>query len=797
MLKDVTGIRLQGANFLTKTELKLFTSNDVSRACLIYGKNGSGKSTTARAFNKIKGVQEETINSAELIDSSNNIVVITEEEAKKIFIFNDDYIDANIRLREEGLDTIVVLGEEKELEEQINEVQRQQKEAQQKFDDQKKICDAYKDEHNVISPEYYRKSMTLSLKGTGNWADRDSKIKGNRQASPVRNDTYMQFIRCQPRKTRDELIVEFNERFSEYEMAKSGLRKIDVPVKMNYEFLFDEMAFIELLAKKLEEPVLTEREKFLLSLMTQKGQGHVRGVKEYFTDETHSTCPYCMQEVSKEYKEKLFLSIEKILSEANKEHQAELDRYQQQEIIINFEPYNDLDKSVINKCQTLLDEFNKLVKAINDYIYTKKENVYSPITIQAFNINLVYKDLIVALGELEKARIEFNKNATDISSRRTKLNEINGDIAYYDINDNYNKYRQQLTLKNKEDVKFDEYSKELEKCTAKVEKLEERKKNIRIAMTMINNSLRYIFFSDDRLSIQYKDDKYYLLSRGNSVTPQKISVGERNAIALCYFFADIMQNKEEEKIYNKEYLLIIDDPVSSFDIENRVGILSFLKYQLQKLLCGNKDTKVLVMTHDIQTFYDMQKLTEEIMNECKKIFGNRPKHTFSNYELSQQTLYEFKLKKRNEYTSLMENIFEYAQGGASEYELVIGNSMRRVLEAFSTFVYKKGIDAISVDDNVLANISDSYKAYFQHLMYRLVLNGGSHAEENIRALGSMDFFDYISSTEKRRTAKDVICFIYLLNQTHVLEHLASKSQVQQTIQGWLNDIESSQLGIIS
>ena len=46
------------------------------------------------------------------------------------------------------------------------------------------------------------------------------------------------------------------------------------------------------------------------------------------------------------------------------------------------------------------------------------------------------------------------------------------------------------------------------------------------------------------------------------------------------FFCKHFRNQEETTAYTKEYLLLIDDPVSSFDMENKTGIMSFLRYQL-------------------------------------------------------------------------------------------------------------------------------------------------------------------------------------------------------------------------
>ena len=52
-----------------------------------------------------------------------------------------------------------------------------------------------------------------------------------------------------------------------------------------------------------------------------------------------------------------------------------------------------------------------------------------------------------------------------------------------------------------------------------------------------------------------------------------------------------MENKDEDKVFNSKYLLIIDDPVSSFDMENRIGILSYLKYKLGQFMKGNDKSK--------------------------------------------------------------------------------------------------------------------------------------------------------------------------------------------------------------
>jgi wobble nucleotide-excising tRNase len=293
------------------------------------------------------------------------------------------------------------------------------------------------------------------------------------------------------------------------------------------------------------------------------------------------------------------------------------------------------------------------------------------------------------------------------------------------------------------------------------------------------------------LEIKYIDGTYKLFCAGKNVKPCDVSVGERNIIGLSYFFTHILNNQDVSVAYGKEYLLVLDDPISSYDRENRIGILSFLKYKLGLFLEGNINTKALVMSHDLMTFYDLGKVFDELIDSCKnKGYPNRLK--FNCYELKNCSVESFPYKNRHEYTQLMEKVFNYAVGQAeSQYEIVIGNMIRQVLEAFSTFEYKKAIEKVSTDKAIILSFADErYGVYFENLMYRLVLHGGSHKEERVKSMDDLNFFSLISEEEKRRTAKDVLCFIYLLNKAHLLAHLrdVKDQDVENTLNSWCESI---------
>ena len=113
-----------------------------------------------------------------------------------------------------------------------------------------------------------------------------------------------------------------------------------------------------------------------------------------------------------------------------------------------------------------------------------------------------------------------------------------------------------------------------------------------------------------------------------------MSCGERNAIALCYFFTEVFSEKDVNRLHAGESLFVLDDPVSSFDIGNRVGINSYLKYKLQAIVEGNSNSKVIIFSHDVVTVWDIESALSEI---CK----DNDDRKYNVYELREKSLKSF------------------------------------------------------------------------------------------------------------------------------------------------------------
>ena len=777
MYELINGIRFKGAAFQELTSMSVFSQNQGStvRSSLIYGENGSGKSTISRAIIKASGSESGDIEEATFIDKDNRAIELQEEEKKHIFVFNEEYIEKNVRLKEDGLDNIVLLGEQGDLEDRIRSAQEILSIAQEKAIKQRSVYAEYENRESVLSPEYYAVKIKRSLQGDDHWAGREHLISETRRTNAsVRNDTYKEIIKETPKKTADQLRTEFEELYEKLQNATDETKKIREKVPQTIAVSNTSAEIENLLKKKLEHPELSERERYLLLLAESGKVQQLDEMKRTFSDNSVEQCPFCLQNVTTQYKEKLIKSIQVILNKDVEVHRAELSAAKIQPIILDLELFDALDTKIVQYVKRGVVELNKAITKCNDLLQKKSDNIYIPINNAHLHLDEMKEKIETELSRLEYKRVDYNKQFDDIEQIRKSLHMINSQLSYYDICNDYETLEKQDKKKTIEKQKLLEFEIDEKNKKENYDDLIQKKKNIKIAVDVINKSLQYVFFSKDRLHIDAEDSVYSLKSNGKKVRPADVSSGERNIIALCYFFVDIMRNLEENSCYNQACFLVVDDPVSSFDLENRIGILSFLKAQLIAIMCGNINSKILIMTHDLPTFYDMETVLGEIRKTSEIKFGKKT-CIYDLLELKNRGLIKFEKQRRHEYNELLLAVYEYALGNTMEYDIVIGNIMRRTLETFTTFEYRKGMAEVSCDEKLLETMGNAvYHDYFQNLMYRLVLNGESHMEERVKAMADPTFTTNTTVDEKKKIAQDILCMIFLLNKSHIEAHLTEK-----------------------
>lgn len=707
MIDKIKGISIKGRCFVDEKKF-IFYPEINDRIAIVYGKNGSGKSTISDGFSYVgSGNFPEDI-SANLIDCDGNTISLS--AGKNIHVFNEKYIDSNVKIDEDGLGTIILLGGQIDLQAEIDRYIELEKKAKTEIEDLQTSLNQFFVSSNPISPDYHiaRIKKTLQLE----WAAKDAELKGNKINSKITESVMKQIYELPVAESIAELQDAFEETKEMLKKASDTSNQYPSPVcRIIIDETF-EKNLCKLLLKSIEKPVLTERETLILDAIQNGGQTFVENAKNDFSSPNTTKCPYCFRDIDESYKRSLVDSINKVLNKDVDAHKSEIDNISYPIITMDYSSFSELDRKLVEaitvqqaKCVEILDKYKSLV-------LKKKNNIYVPITACDLGLTICIDKLNDLLFELERKRIEFNDAVRKREDLVEKLLSINLKIAHLRIEQMYRDYLKQehekISASNILNKKKEDYL----QITRHLQELEQRKSNVFLAINNINNALDYVFFTRNRLSIELKNDRYYLKSKGKDVKPKNISSGERNIIALCYFFTQILSNQEITKLYQTEELVVIDDPVSSFDFENKVGIISFLRYQFNRIIIGNANSKILVFSHDLSTVFDLNKVAEEICQSTKGV-SQVDATTYFPAELNGSLISRFK-KRRSEYSELLAYIYKYATGEASDSDLVIGNAMRRALEVFSTFTYRKSIGDVIHSQNVVRQLN-KHSVYFNNL----------------------------------------------------------------------------------
>ena len=270
MFENVAGISFKGGFFENTTSFIFFPqvkSNCNNRISLLFGKNGTGKTTISNAFNKIKfSIESSSDTDNYLIDNNHAPITISDDMRQRIFIFNDDYIEQKVHISDKGLKAIVMFGEQKEIEEKIKECEIKLADALTYKEDAQNQLSEYENKNNIQSPFFYINKMKTLLQGDLHWAGREREIMHLRTNAGVNNDKYKEIINNPPSLSMKEIKSIYDNKINILENVSNANNKITIQIT-DYLPEYDENALYNLLKIKIENPILSEREKRLFDMV--------------------------------------------------------------------------------------------------------------------------------------------------------------------------------------------------------------------------------------------------------------------------------------------------------------------------------------------------------------------------------------------------------------------------------------------------------------------------------------------------------------------------------------------------
>ncbi len=288
------------------------------------------------------------------------------------------------------------------------------------------------------------------------------------------------------------------------------------------------------------------------------------------------------------------------------------------------------------------------------------------------------------------------------------------------------------------------------------------KKSTQLAASELVNKFLNSFFGHEHLSLKPlvdgKDGKFTIVRNG--VNAYNLSEGECTLVSFCYFIALAYNLKSKSQL--QDYIVYIDDPISSLDSNNIFYIFSLI----EGVFCDEESYKQLfISTHNLEFFKYLRKLSSPSRKWESKKCNDTGCNAIQKNEKADVEYYFIKknngvseisplpnyLKKYNtEFNYLFSQIWNCAHMETELTEEQIynfGNNMRKFFEVYNYFKYP-------VDHNKAAfrkKFFDADKHLNHFNLVDRIANEYSHAEELFQRT-----MKPISSEEMIQTAKFVL-----------------------------------------
>ena len=401
-----------------------------------------------------------------------------------------------------------------------------------------------------------------------------------------------------------------------------------------------------------------------------------------------------------------------------------------------------------------------------------------------YSLTFIENEIYKAIGLLRE-NWESIDRGVDEDARIEVYNEIDGSwgkLSYWImflVFKEYNSVFQKISsgiLSSVDKELFKEYKREivgLEKDLSVWErKLEgiNRKKSAGPVIEYINRLLDIVFGKEVMQIESAKNHGYYVKNGQELVKPSRLSVGEQNVLSLCYFFATLAQGKIFTTCFQSENLefslmenqiVVLDDPVSSFDDGNKYGITSLLGYLCQSILNKSSKTKLIIMTHDLSFALNMSKMIKAI-DDSK----------LSCWELqkdSSDVLIKSKFEDIDRYADMLRIMYDFAVSSQKNAVVPAPNDIRRVWEAFLSF--ELGETSIANMDS-LKKLSGYFsknqkvERFMRVFIPQLFINNDSHAKSQVMN-GNLYLTPTLEGKPYEDFVKNIVCFMHLVSPRHI------------------------------
>lgn len=689
---------------------------------LFYGWNGSGKTTISRLFRIVE--------KKEIPIEYNNIKFNIEIDSQKyseknykninenVFVFNEEFIEENINW-DESINKILLLSEDKIKETQEYTLIKENINGNEKTGTKglNKVYLEEKDkldsENRIIEDSYSKIAKNIKI----NFQAIDST---DREYASL-NKTKIQNILDNQEKLAE--IIDNNQKEEEISTLitavknekKETINYVKKEIKIE-EFITLYNKIRETLSKIVTAKVI-ERLKENDDISSWVDQG-LELNKKY----NNEFCEFCGNPLSRTRIEELEnhfnAEVSKIKNELE-ELSKKLEAYRiiQNDIIIDKNLFYKEDISNVDDLNTnIIEEVSKLdtiIKSLKASIEEKINNPFKRVEIEEIDRTKTIIDSYNNYINIQDKYVKETNEKTNNFEKQVK--EIKKKLANYYLKNEFQNEdiinKKEQYKKNKE--KVDKIKTELDSKLHRLNELESTLSNESLGAEKFNEKLN-VFLGYDELRLEFNKELkgYEILRKSTNSKAHKLSEGEKTAIAFVYYLTKLKENGNKIE----DSIIVIDDPISSFDNNKLFSAYSCIKYEF------NNCKQIFILTHNFNFF----KLIRDWIQTKKERNEGKTEKYYSIYKVEPIIENGIRignirnagksLNQTSEYDYVFDTVYRMRNKELDELEIFnCGNACRKLLEAFLSFKFpRQRGDIQSLIDRAFPNadeIQEKNKVY--------------------------------------------------------------------------------------
>ena len=647
---------------------------DFGRYNLIYGWNGSGKTTISRLFHALEARTVPSNYEVELSVRGQRITgPAFPQSTLPVRVFNRDFVSANVIQTTGGnVPPILVLGEDSvEKQTQVAELTNflrtaaleRDKQQSQRTSDERSL-----DTFCISQARVVRDTLRSSGQNTYNNFD-----KSHYQ---TRAKEMLEVGDRQQHHLEDDVRTSLQSRIHEAQKAKIEEINYTFP---RLPFIFDSVE------KLLQTTVVSATIQALQDDQQLSSWVH-EGIALHNSYGAQQ-CLFCTQTLPQNLLDSLNAHFNAAYEGLLKNIDEEIGLIEQaaedaESIVLPHSSQLYADFS--NQYETALEQFkeqrqvaNQTLSVLVEVLVKKKGRVFDCSTLDLLPPSLSI-ETVEGLNLLVR---EHNSRCDDFEAQAVAARKrLAADMVAVSLGE----FESLVNKVNKSKTAVEHASDEIQRLEAEISQLEQEIVEHRRPATELNEDLRH-YLGHGELQLEVKDTGYQITRGGEPA--QSLSEGEVTAVALLYF----LKSLDDRRFDTSNGVVVLDDPVSSLDAN-----ALFLAFGLIRERTQNSG-QLFILTHNFAFFRNVKNWLHNMPRQGRRDVANRPARLYMlEWQFATDSSGRRSTLRRldpllewyeSEYHYLFARIFREAQNAttALSENYVLPNMARRLLEGFLAF----------------------------------------------------------------------------------------------------------------